>query len=135
MIKKEDGIPKFKLLTKKELGQKKDDILKCVNSKNPRDEVFAKYQHYLVPLRETINKYKTYNGNIKLIMNENDRELETSLRESTSGTGKTRMGFMPSLVRNLVTPAFASNRWGWQKAATKKNGDKTGGRKTKNKPL
>ena len=74
-----------------------------------------------MPLKETIDKYKTYNGNIKLIMNENDRELDTSLREPILETDKT--------YRSLKTRLGQWRPW----KRTSRKGSDRGGRKTKKK--
>lgn len=74
---------KYKLLTNQEVKDETDEIEKCAESKLSEDN-FAKYHHYLVPLNETIDKYLSYQGKIKLIMKPGDDELTNNLRLAPS---------------------------------------------------
>lgn len=74
----------FKLMSKEDVRAKAEVIATAAS-----DPTSSQYFHYLVSLKETIDKYSTYNGKIKLIMNLEDQELSTRLREvSNSGGGR-----------------------------------------------
>ena len=71
-------------MSKDEVSSQVDSIAAAATGTNP-----LHYFHYLVSLKDTIDKYSEYNGKIKLIMNEEDKTLPNRLRnESNSGGGR-----------------------------------------------